>query len=179
MMCFQGPLISYALVTPEVLLVTQMLNFSQFFTHFSVGLPRICLCANVRNFEYWHLFIACKNWLCGNETWMRAIFSWMKNTLFCSQFSPWNTGNGILGLWNSKMLWGSTPPLPGPPPLPPHPRKRGLMASCWYSRLLYSNCWLLQLLSKALYSSRWVLKEYVVLWCVIPLAHRLNIYFTV
>ena len=52
MMCFQGPLISYALVTPEVLLVTQMMNFSQFFPRFSVGLPRICLCANVLNFEY-------------------------------------------------------------------------------------------------------------------------------
>ena len=132
-MCFQGPLVCYALVTPEVLLVTQMMNFSQFFPRISAGL----LCANVLNFEYWHLFIACKNWLCGYETWMKAIFSWMKNTLFCSQFSPWNTGNGSLGLWNSKMLWGSMPP--GPPPLPPHPRKRGLMAPCWYSRLLYSK----------------------------------------
>ena len=52
MMCFQGPLICYALVTPEVLLVTQMLNFTQFVPRFSVGLPRICLCANVLNFEY-------------------------------------------------------------------------------------------------------------------------------
>ena len=136
MMCFQGPLICYALVTPEVLLVTQMMNFSQFFPRFAVGLPRICLCASILNFEYWHLFIACKNWLCGYETWMRAIFSWMENTLFCSQFSPWNTGNGSLGLWNSKMLWGSTPT--GPPLLPPHPRKGGLMAPCWYSPLLYS-----------------------------------------
>ena len=52
MMCFQGPLICYALVTPEVLLVTQMLYFSQFFTHFFVGLGIIFLCANVLNFEY-------------------------------------------------------------------------------------------------------------------------------
>ena len=52
MMCFQGPLICYALVTPDVLLVTQTLYFSQFFTHFFVGLGRICLCANVLNFEY-------------------------------------------------------------------------------------------------------------------------------
>ena len=173
MMCFQSPLICYTLVTPEVLLVTQMMNFSQFFPHFSVGLPRICLCANVLNFEYWHLFIACKNWLCGNETWMKAIFSWMENTLFCCQFSPWNTGNGSLGLWNSKMLWGSM--LPGSPPLLPHPRKRGLMSPCWYSQLPYSNCWLLQLLLKALYSSRWALKEYAVLWSVMQLAHRLTV----
>ena len=41
MMCFQGPLICYALVTPDVLLVTQTLYFSQFFTHFFVGLGRI------------------------------------------------------------------------------------------------------------------------------------------
>ena len=122
-MCFQGPLICYALVTPEVLLVTQMLNFSQFFPHFFVGLPRICLCANVLNFEYWHLFIACKNWLWGYETWMRAIFSWMKNTLFCSQFSPWNTGNGILGLWNSKMLGGEH--APRVPTSTPTPQKKG------------------------------------------------------
>ena len=48
MMCFQGPLVCYALVTPEVLLVTQMMNFSQFFPRISAGL----LCANVLNFEY-------------------------------------------------------------------------------------------------------------------------------
>ena len=29
------------------------------------------------NFEYWHLFIACKNWLCSYETWMMAIFSFL------------------------------------------------------------------------------------------------------
>ena len=60
MMCFQGPLICYALVTPDMLLVTQTLYFSQFFPRFFVGLHRICLCANVLNFDYWHLFIACK-----------------------------------------------------------------------------------------------------------------------
>jgi len=32
-----------------------------FFLRFFVGLRRICLCANVLNFEYQHLFIACKN----------------------------------------------------------------------------------------------------------------------
>ena len=45
MMCFQGPLICYALGTPEALLVTQMLYFSQFFPPFFVGLCRICLWA--------------------------------------------------------------------------------------------------------------------------------------
>ena len=177
-MCFHGPLICYALVTPEVLLVTQMLNFSQFFPCFSVGLPRICLCANVLNFEYWHLFIACKNWLCGNETWMEAIFSWMKNTLFCSQFSPWNTGNGMLGLWNSKMLGGGEH-VPRVPPLPPCPEKGDEWPLTDTVGYPIQNCWLLQLLVKALYSSRWVLNEYVVLWCVMQLARILNTYFTV
>ena len=50
MMSFQGPLIRYAIVTPEVLLVTQLtLYFSQFFPRFFVGLCRICLWANVLN----------------------------------------------------------------------------------------------------------------------------------
>ena len=131
MMCFRGPLICYALVTPEALLVTQTLYFSQFFPRFFVGLHRICLCANVPNFEYRHVLIACKNWLCGYETWMKAIFPRMKNTLFCSQFSPRNTGNRILGLWNSEIFWGSMPPDP--------PWRRELTAPCWYSRLLYST----------------------------------------
>ena len=65
LMCFQGPLIyvliCYALVTPEAPLVTQTLHFSQLFPRFLVDLRRTCLCANVRNFEYWDLFIACKN----------------------------------------------------------------------------------------------------------------------
>ena len=75
MMCFQGPLVCYDLVTLDTLLVTQTLYFSQFFPRFFVGLRRICLCANVLNFGYK---------LCGYENWMRAIFSWMKNTLFSS-----------------------------------------------------------------------------------------------
>ena len=104
---------------------------SIFFLRFFVGLPRICLCANVLNFEYQHLLIACKNWLCGYETWMKALFSWKKNRLYCSQFCPRNTGKLILGLWNSKIFWESTPPDP--------PRRRGLTAPCWYSRLLYPN----------------------------------------
>ena len=51
MICFQGPLICY--ITPEALPVTQTLYFSlEFFPRFFVGLCRICLCANVLNFEY-------------------------------------------------------------------------------------------------------------------------------
>ena len=62
---------------------------------------------------------------------MKVAFSWMKNTLFCTQFSPQNASNHILGLWNFKIFWGSKPPDP--------PRKKGKMTPCWYSRLLYSN----------------------------------------
>ena len=39
--------------------------------------------------------------MCGRETWMKTIFFWLKSTLLCSQFSPRNTGNRFLGLWNS------------------------------------------------------------------------------
>ena len=95
MMCFQCPLTCYALlVTLEAFLVTQMLYFSQFFPRFFVGLRRICSCAMYLILNR-HLFIACKSLLCGYETWMKVIFSWMENTLFCSQFSPRNTGNRI------------------------------------------------------------------------------------
>ena len=146
-MTFQGPLICHALGTPEALLATcniMIINVwsclvllhkryisVNCFLRFFVGLCRICLCANILNFEYQHLLIAGKNWLCGYETWMKALFSWKKNRLYCSQFSPRNTGNLILGLRNSKIFWGSTPPDP--------PRRRGLTAPCWYSRLLYPN----------------------------------------
>ena len=74
MMSFQGPLICHALVTPEALLVTcniMIINVLSclvtrtssvnFFPCFFVGLCRIFLCANALNFEYQHLFIACKN----------------------------------------------------------------------------------------------------------------------
>ena len=148
MTCFQGPLICYALVTPDVLLVTQTLYFSQFFTHFFVGLGRICLCANVLNFEYWHLFIVCKNWLCGYEAWMKTAFSWMKSRLFCSQFNPRNTGNCILGFWNSKIFWGNKPPDPL--------RRKGLLAACRCSRLLYSNLLATSILLKPLQAYMYV-----------------------
>ena len=113
------------------------LYFSQFFRSFSIGLPRICLCATVRNL----VFIICslpvgidcewriKSWI------MKATFSWMKNKVFCPQLSPQKAENRILGLWNFKIFWGTTSLPRHPPPL----RKTGLMAHCWYSRLLYSN----------------------------------------
>ena len=46
-MCFQGPLICYALVTPEALLVTQTLYFSQFFPRFFVGFRFFLFMCNV------------------------------------------------------------------------------------------------------------------------------------
>ena len=112
---------------------------SIFPTCFFVGVRTICLCANALKLEYWHLFIACKNWLCGYETWMKAVFSWMKNTFSCSQFSPRNTGNSILELCNSKMSRAQLQSRP----TPRTPEKRGLTAPCWYSRwLLYSKAWI-------------------------------------
>ena len=63
---------------------------------------------------------------------MKATFSWIKNTLFCLQFSPQNAENRISGLWNLKNFWGSTP-------TDLLPRKRGLTAPLRYSRLLYWN----------------------------------------
>ena len=103
-------------------------NFSQFYTEF--------FACKSRWSSFHHLFIACKNELCNwqIERWMKATFSRIKNTLFCPQFSPQNAENRILGLWNFKLFWVSTPPDPLL-----LPRKRGLMAPCWYSRLLYSN----------------------------------------
>ena len=64
---------------------------------------------------------------------MKATFSWLKNTLFCSQFSPQNTENRILRVWNFAVFWGST--TPDPLPL----EKKGITATYWYSQLLYSN----------------------------------------
>ena len=76
MMSFQGPLICHALVTSEAHLVScniMIINVLSclvllhkrcisvnLFPRFFVGLRRICLCANALNFEYQHLFIACK-----------------------------------------------------------------------------------------------------------------------
>ena len=80
MMTFQGPLICHALGTPEALLATCNIMITNVwsclvlscctnaiiisvncFLRFFVGLCRICLCANILNFEYQHLLIAGKN----------------------------------------------------------------------------------------------------------------------
>ena len=132
MMCFnEGSLVL------RCALVIRTLDFSQFFTL----LHRICLRAKVRNL----VFIICSlpvGIFCLTEQskveWISATFSCIKNKLFCPQFSPENSEIRILGLWNFKIFWGSTPPRP-PPPRPPPPRKRGLTPPCRYSRLLYSN----------------------------------------
>ena len=84
--------------------VVQMLYFSQFVTRVFGGLHRICSRSNVR-------------------------LTWLKSTLFCTQFSPLNTGNRILWLWNFKIFWGSMPP--------DFPRGTRLTAPCWYSRVLW------------------------------------------
>ena len=34
----------------------------------------------------------------------------MENSLFCTQFSPLNAGNRLLGFCNFKVFWGSMPP---------------------------------------------------------------------
>ena len=138
MICFQGPLICY--ITPEALPVMQTLYFSlEFFPRFFVGLCRIFLCANVLNFEYWHLPVACNLelivWVWNlNENYIFLN----ENTFFCSQFSPHNTGNHILGFWNSKMFWGACPQTPLE-----EGGKWPLVDSVSYS---IQTCWLLQLL---------------------------------
>lgn len=65
---------------------------------------------------------------------MKATFARITNTLFCPQFSSENAENRILWLWNLSVFWRNTPLAPLP-----HPRKRGLTAPSWYSRLLCSN----------------------------------------
>ena len=57
---------------------------------------------------------------------LKTTFSWMKNTLFC----PFESPEG----WKSHFRPGRTHPDACSPS-----RKWGLMAPCWYSRLLYSN----------------------------------------
>ena len=50
---------------------------------------------------------------------MKATCPWMKNMLFCPQFTPQKAENRILGLWNFKMFWEARPQTP------PAPRKKG------------------------------------------------------
>ena len=106
------------------------LYFSHFCTSFFIGSHRICLCAKVCNL----VFIICS--LLSEIDYvtdkLKATFSWMKNTLSVLKFSPQNAENRILELWSFK-IFSICAQTPSPP------RKRGLTASCWYSRLLYSN----------------------------------------
>lgn len=103
MICFQGPLICY--VTPEVLPVTQKLYFSlELFPRFFIGLHRICLCAIVLNFEYWHLPVACKNWLCGYETWMKFFHVSLPVPNLDTVLSDSTPGH-FVNIWQSKWNW--------------------------------------------------------------------------
>ena len=43
-------------------------------------------------------------------TWLKATFSWMKNVLFCTQFSPQNAGNHIKGFDAFLMEHALNPP---------------------------------------------------------------------
>ena len=89
--------------------------FQSIFPMFLCRLCRIWLCANVLNCDtdnYCSLLVRIDCVAMKPEC-MKAIFSWMKNPLFCSQFySQWNAGICILGLWNSKIFWGGMPPDP-------------------------------------------------------------------
>ena len=55
----------------------------------------------------------------------------MENMLLSTHSSPLNAKNRLLALWNFKIFWGSMPP--------DTTGKSGLLAPCWYSRLLYLN----------------------------------------
>ena len=107
------------------------LYFSHFFTSFPIGLCRICLPA-----EVCHLVFIC-SLLVGIDCvtdWRLQSLEW-KTHSFVLKFSPQNAEDRILGLWKFKKFLGQNTPKP-----PPHPpRKRGLMALCSYSWLLYSN----------------------------------------
>ena len=129
--CFhKGPMVlHYALVM-------WTLYFSQFFTSFCIRFTQNFFSTKVPNV----FFIICSllvgiDFVSDKSKVSRKLhfFEW-KNALFRFKFSPQNTENRILGLWKFKIFWGSLPP---ETPLPP--QKRGPMAPCWYSRLLYSN----------------------------------------
>ena len=87
---------------------------------------------NLRNPIGWlcNLFVQWKTNQTGFLPWCATVTPW-KNIHFCTQFSSRNAGNRILGLWNFNIFWGSMPPDP--------PWGTGLLASCQYSRVLYSN----------------------------------------
>ena len=121
MMCFhKGPLVlNYAVI------------WTLYFSHFFTGLYRICLCAKVHNLV---IIVGIDCATDKSKRWMKAACSWMRDTLFCHQFSPQNAKNHILRLWSVKIFWGGMPPNPLA-----HHRKKGRTVPCWYSWLIYSN----------------------------------------
>ena len=96
MMCFhKGPLVlNYAVI------------WTLYFSHFFTGLYRICLCAKVHNLV---IIVGIDCATDKSKRWMKAACSWMRDTLFCHQFSPQNAKNHILRLWSVKIFWGSMP----------------------------------------------------------------------
>ena len=74
----------------------------------------------IHSFVVWILVTSCEN--------QQYYHSWIKNTLFCSQFSPKHWKSHFRALKFQNFLRGGDPP-----------RRRGLTAPCWYSLLLYSN----------------------------------------
>ena len=152
-MWFQGSLIRCALVTPEGLLVTQTVYFSQFFPRFFVGLHRICLCANVLkvilNIDICSLLV-------------RIDYVAMKHE-WKLQFLRWKTCSSVLSLVPGTLeiafrafkfvnFLGEH----APDPL----RKRGQPALVDTVSYSIQTCWLLQLLLKPLqhqYKQLWEL----------------------
>ena len=65
---------------------------------------------------------------------LKPTFPWMKTRSFVLKFNPQKAENRILGLWNVKISHSRTRLDPVFPP-----KRRGLTAPCWYSRLLDSN----------------------------------------
>ena len=71
---------------------------------------------------------------CVTDKLLKPTFPWMKTRSFVLKFNPQKAENRILGLWNVKI---SHSRMRLDPVFPP--KRRGLTAPCWYSRLLDSN----------------------------------------
>ena len=133
MICFQGPLICYALVIPEALLVTQTRYFSQFFPRFFVVYAE-CVYKQMHlilNSDICSLLVRIDRVALKRE-WKLYFLEWeLRNTIFCSQFINF-----------PNIFWGARPQTPleegdyGP-----------LFDTVGYS---IQTCWLLQLLLKPL-----------------------------
>ena len=126
-MCFRkSPLgLRYAIVM-------WTLYFSNFFTSFFIGLHRICIRAKVRNLVF-IIFSLLVGIDCVTDK-LKPTFPWMKTCSFVLKFNPQKAENHILGLWNVKISHSRIRPDPIFPP-----KRRGLTAPCWYSRLLDLN----------------------------------------